>query len=491
VTDFLFQLHSPRLVGQPHLFEGLNWQFKKGQFWAVYGDSGSGKTILKDTLSGTFAIAPDPSEPSIINPYSSAEMSPQLERELLEREKREDDSEFIDGGYDCGRSAQDIITEVNPNALQHFKRWIEFFSVSNILSTSFKSLSNGETRKILFLRALVQNADLMLLDSPFEGLDQKTRDHFTQALEHREISNAMILFTQKWQDIPKTIDGLIWLKKNKPASILTYREAKARNLLEQQTQTLILPDEFRSESKKSHSNPMIFFDKVSIKYCDKVIFSNFSWEMNYGERWLFSGPNGAGKTTLLQLINADHPQAYGQSLQLFGYQRGQGESIWDIKSHIGFVSADLQRNFPLSMTGTAMVVSGFHDSMGVYKKPSSSEIEQAQLWLQCLNIEPLGKQFLSHLSWGEIRCLMIARALVKKPELLILDEPCQGLDDTQSKSLLQLVENCCERFNLSLILVSHDTQENLTSLTHQLRWVQTESGHYQHCIQKFKISKDN
>lgn len=208
--------------------------------------------------------------------------------------------------------------------------------------------------------------------------------------------------------------------------------------------------------------------------------------MSSNESWLFSGPNGAGKTNLLQIIHADHPQSYGQDIQLFGIQRGQGESIWDIKSHIGFVSVDFQRNFPTSMTGLAMVISGFHDSMGLYRKPSQQEIDLSQLWLSTLKLDHLKDQYLSKMSWGEIRMLMIARALVKKPDLLILDEPCQGLDQLQKKAVLELIDLCSTLFDLNLIYVTHHKDDILKCITHQLQWTLKNDGNYQHDIISFK-----
>lgn len=413
-----------------------------------------------------------------------AEISPQLECQLLEREKHDDDSEFMEGGFDPGRTALDIISESAHPEFTELEEWIKTLQLEHKLNTSFKVLSNGETRKVLWIKAIAQKPDLILMDSPFEGLDHQTREVLLSCFNSSNIRNTTtLLFTQRREDIPKHIDAVLNLSsKNQP---VVYSKTQWGNLKKTSfSKPFTLPEELNQITQRKKPFPLIKFVNLNVTYGDNKVFQNFNWEMNPEENWLFTGPNGAGKTTLLQLIHADHPQSYGQDIQLFGYQRGQGESIWDIKAHIGFVSADFQRHYPLSMTGTAMVVSGFFDSMGVYQKPSSHQLHLTELWLKCLQIEHLANKYLKLMSWGEIRTLMIARALVKKPSLLILDEPCQGLDDLQKKLVLNLIENCCRSFEINIILVSHHPDEQLDCITHHLEWAKQQDSSYQHITHK-------
>lgn len=456
---------------------------QSGDTWAVYGPSGSGKSMLKNILLGKTTLvqhSPESSLPS--SDCRCVEISPQLERQLLEREKHDDDSEFMEGGFDPGRSAHNLITETAHPEFSHLEEWVKRLKLDHKLETSFKVLSNGETRKVLWLRAIAQNPDLILMDSPFEGLDHATRQSLMQCFNTHILTGTKIIFTQRLEDIPESVDAVLDLSSKGQAKAYSKEAWQGKNKLAHHT-PFVLPDELNQHSAKQQpANPLIAFKNLNIAYGEQIVFKNFDWTMKPGENWLFTGPNGAGKTTLLQLIHADHSQSYGQDIQLFGYQRGQGESIWDIKAHIGFVSADFQRHYPLSMTGTAMVVSGFFDSMGVYQKPSSQQLQSAKLWLECLQIEHLADKYLKLMSWGEIRTLMIARALVKRPSLLILDEPCQGLDDQHKKQVLELIENCCRSFEINIILVSHHPDERVNGLTHHLEWVGDPSSGYRHLI---------
>jgi molybdate transport system ATP-binding protein len=453
---------------------------KTGESWAVYGPSGCGKTLLKDIIMGKLPIYQHGPQHSLLKSTNCCvEISPQLERQLLEREKHDDDSEFIEGGFDPGRTTLELIEESAHPDFTDLESWAQRLRLEHKLDTSYKVLSNGETRKVLWLKAIAQNPKLILLDSPFEGLDQTTRQTLMECFNTHLPKATKIIFVQRQEDIPKAIDGILDLSEiGHPKKF--SRESWWSNTITTDHPAFVLPEELKTSKQNKACTPLIRFKNLDIAYGENVVFKDFNWEMNPGENWLFTGPNGAGKTTLLQLIHADHPQSYGQDIKLFGYQRGQGESIWDIKSHIGFVSADFQRHYPLSLTGTAMVVSGFFDSMGVYQKPSPHQLQLTKLWLESLQIEHLAQKYLRLMSWGEIRILMIARALVKKPSLLILDEPCQGLDDQQKKLVLDLIENCCRSFEINIILVSHHPDEKLECLTHHLEWKGDPNTGYRH-----------
>lgn len=475
----LFHLQSIELLGYPNLFRDLDWEFKAGEFWTVFGKSGSGKTLLKNILCSNIPIikhGPEHFKPK--GTMTVAEVSVEQERILLDRERHEDDSAFIEGGYDPGRSAGDIIYEhLNPTFLD-LEAWIERLNLKDLLSTSFKSLSNGETRKVLFCRGLAQKPELLLLDSPFEGLDAPTRAIFKEVLDELRGRQSLVLFVQNHEFIDTDSDAFLLLEPPSPPKV----QGHLSGLISSEVVAKSVPPISLDIHQLPKSDPLVDIKDLNIRYGDQFVFSGFHWSMKPGENWLFTGPNGAGKTTLLQVIHADHPQSYGQNIQLFGYRRGTGETIWDIKAHVGFVSADFQRNFPLGMTGLALVVSGFQDSMGVHQKPTGTQLITSRQWLCHLGIAHLGSRYCSSMSWGELRQLMIVRAMVKKPNLLILDEPCQGLDDIQKQMILDLVEKCCENFAINFIYVSHESEITLKGVSHHLEWLPGESRPLKHRV---------
>ena len=196
-------------------------------------------------------------------------------------------------------------------------------------------------------------------------------------------------------------------------------------------------------------------EKVQIKYGSKTILSDFSWKVNRGERWAIKGPNGAGKSTLISLITADNPQAYSQNITLFDRKRGTGESIWDIKRKIGYLSPELHLYFKEGGLCFSVVASGLFDTQGLFKRMSEEQIKQVNHWMEVMGIAHLKERSFLQISGGEQRMVLITRALVKNPELLILDEPCQGLDRVQTEHLKSVLDYLAANSDMTLLYVSH------------------------------------
>ena len=208
---------------------------------------------------------------------------------------------------------------------------------------------------------------------------------------------------------------------------------------------------------------------VTVEYGDKKILDNINWKVMQGERWLLTGPNGAGKSTLLSLITADNPKAYANEIYLFSKRRGTGESIWDIKKKIGFLSPELHVFFNQFSTCFETVASGLFDTIGLFRQLSDEDIETIDRWMQIGNISKLANKRLHELSLGEQRVVLLTRAMVKDPPLFILDEPCQGLDDERKSELIDLINEMCVAGNKTLIYVSHYENERPASISHFLK----------------------
>jgi molybdate transport system ATP-binding protein len=208
---------------------------------------------------------------------------------------------------------------------------------------------------------------------------------------------------------------------------------------------------------------------TTIRYGEHTILQNINWTVRKGERWNVSGPNGAGKSTLLSLITADNPQAYANEIWLFDKRRGTGETIWDIKKKIGFVSPELHLYFDTGATAASVIASGFFDTIGLFRTLNQEQDAAVENWLQLLALQPFRNRRLAQLSTGQQRMVLLARALIKNPPLLILDEPCQGLDEQQTTQLREIVTTLCETFGTTLIYVSHYQQELPACIDHWLK----------------------
>lgn len=207
---------------------------------------------------------------------------------------------------------------------------------------------------------------------------------------------------------------------------------------------------------------MVVMRDVRVRYGDIEVLDGITWTVRYGEKWMVKGANGSGKTTLLSLIAGDNPQAYSNSVTLFGTRRGSGESIWDIKKRIGLVSSEFQLRYQKDMTVLDVVLSGFFDSVGLFRKPSPSQVRTATDWISALGFDLKSTHLFTHLSFGEQKLVLIARAMVKSPELLILDEPCQGLDPVNRRMVLHLIRTLGQIPETTLIYVTHHSDEILT-----------------------------
>lgn len=200
-------------------------------------------------------------------------------------------------------------------------------------------------------------------------------------------------------------------------------------------------------------------EHVSIRYGNRTILKEVDWEVKNGEKWALSGPNGAGKSTLLSLIYADNPQSYANTLYLFDRKRGSGESIWDIKKRIGYVSPEMHLFYRENVPALQVVGSGFFDSVGLYRKCNEEQQQATLEWMRLFGIETLKDRLFLTLSSGEQRLALLARAFVKDPDLIILDEPLHGLDVSAKAEAIQIIEQFCSRPGKTLIFVTHYLHE--------------------------------
>jgi molybdate transport system ATP-binding protein len=194
------------------------------------------------------------------------------------------------------------------------------------------------------------------------------------------------------------------------------------------------------------------------------------------ENWMISGANGSGKTTLLNLITGDNTQAYRNGIVLFGQQKGSGESIWDIKRRIGHISTAFQRNYRVGGRVINVVLSGFYDSIGLYATPTRKQQQQAQRWLQLIKLEHKAGAPFQRLSFGEQRLVLLARAMIKTPELLILDEPCQGLDEDNRRAILQAIDQIGTRRLSQILYVTHHPEDELSCINRHLKLMPCQTG---------------
>lgn len=335
------------------------------------------------------------------------------------------------------------------------------------------SLSSGELRRYQLRKALASHPKTLILDNPFIGLDAETRQQLRTHLLHiaNEESLDLYLVIAKTDDLPDYIEQVIDMDND--GKTMTLKEYLAQlpelpsHVLNHEKRQAII--DLPTNMNDYHAEEVVCMHDVSIRYGERTILKDLSWTVRNGERWALSGQNGSGKSTLLSLVCADNPQAYACDITLFGYRRGQsGETIWDIKRHIGYVSPEMHRSYHRNLPAIHIVASGLKDTVGLYVRPNEQELKQCQFWMSIFGIENLANRSFITLSSGEQRLVLLARAFVKDPELLILDEPLHGLDLVNRRLAKDIIEAFCERKNKTLIFVTHYQEELPLCITNHL-----------------------
>ena len=332
------------------------------------------------------------------------------------------------------------------------------FHMDDFLDKYIITLSSGELRKFQLTKTLFANPRLLIMDNPFIGLDAETRDQLKELLqklaEEREMEIMLVI--AKTDDIPAFADEI---KETSP------QETIPAHVLSDEKRDAILSLPYHDNDYDCQR--VVDMKKVTIRYGERTILKDVDWTVMNGERWALSGQNGSGKSTLLSLICADNPQSYACDITLFDRPRGSGESIWDIKKHIGYVSPEMHRSYKRNLPAIRIVASGLMDSIGLYAIPNAQDYEKCRWWLNIFGIGELADRPFLQLSSGEQRLVLLARAFVKDPQLLILDEPLHGLDLWNRRLVKDIIETFCQRRNKTMIMVTHYQTELPNNITHQ------------------------
>lgn len=324
-------------------------------------------------------------------------------------------------------------------------------------SQSLQSMSSGERKKAMLQFLLNTKPHFLILDNPFDNLDTDSQEDLKRSL--KEISRDVILIqlVSRSKDLLSFISDHYELKGDtllKHEAFLRGGISRIRETFKNSIPKLLSQTQYEGEY-------LIQLNQVSVRYGDKPILQNINWNIGPGEFWQLKGKNGSGKSTLLSLITGDNPKAYGQELYLFGQRKGSGESVWDIKKNIGYFTPAMIDRFTGYHSLENMLISGLMDSIGLYIKPTEVQIRLAQKWLEVLDMAHLKTNYFHELSMGQQRLLMCARAMIKQPLILILDEPTASLDDKNAELFVALVNKIAEESNSAIIFVSHRDEPGL------------------------------
>lgn len=503
----------------------VNWEMKTGEAWLVIGPNGGGKADFMNAVSNYAGEKFVPNQTALNDALFSSVFGNSvdivsLERaaKLIQEERENDESEYVEGGVDIGRTGRIFLAEglvenpkknpEVPKLAKEIEKYeaIKLCGIEKILDRGLKYMSTGEIRRTLLTRALISSKKLIVLSDPFAGLDVHSRSillNFFDTIAKNQTSENpeqkyphIILAMERWHEIPDSITHVLEFtdkkisfcglrsdyekiinSENKAQEKQAQKTSFTSSLNETLKETQILQNQEESTNEKT---PLVEMHNVNVGWGDNHVLRDLNWDLYQGEHWLIQGPNGSGKTTLLELITGNNMQVFSNDIKIFGNRRGSGETIWDIKKQLGIVSYRLHVEYRM-VGGTSLqnvIISGFKDSIGLYETPTDVEIAAAKKWLKLGGFEGRESEAFGNLSYGEQRALLILRSAVKAPKILILDEPCHGLDETQRDRVLNLMDTIGNSGSTTILHVTHDPTECIACEKHILQLLPNENPMY-------------
>lgn len=441
--------------GADKILKDISFTIRKGENWAVVGAMGSGKSTLAKSLCGRLFRTGN------VRYFNSEKhVHVYLVEQQHQFKNRSNVNEFYLQQRFNSSDSEDSYTigeELAEENQQEAKFWIDLFKMQSHWDKPILQLSNGENKRLQMVKALLKHPDFLIFDNPYLGLDTEGRKLLNDALNKINQQGIPFLLINSPIEMPEIIShvlvlqdgGIVWKGKAYDYDAMQFRNfhlVEFEQKLNELIQTRVMFESFVQAVK---------MEDVQIKYGQRTILQHQNWDIQKGDAWALKGPNGTGKSTMISMITADNPQSYSQKLWLFDRKRGSGESIWEIKKRIGFVSPELHLYFKNTGKCLSVVGSGMLDTLGLFKPLTEEQKHRSLLWLDVLGIAHLAEKEFYKISQGEQRMVLLARALVKNPPLLILDEPCQGIDAGQIDHIKKVLDYLVEHSDTTLIYVSH------------------------------------
>ena len=434
------------------LAEPINFSLNEGEHLAIIGRNGGGKSMLVDMITGKHPVFPDTINYSFTEPYNNLKhitfrdtYGGDNDRTYF-LQQRWNQTEIDEGTPTIGSKLEEAFTlagEDTPERRRFQKHLYKLFHLEDLLDKYIILLSSGELRKYKLVANLFTKPKVLIIENPFIGLDAETRDQVKELLKTLALEQGMQIIL-----VLSKMDGMKFVSDIKVKTDFQIEHCPHAIMVKHEPTVPPVPQ------------PVIKFSHVTIRYGERTILNDLNWVVLKGEHWALTGQNGSGKSTLLSLVCADNPQSYACDISLFGHKRGSGESIWDIKKHIGYVSPEMHRSYKQNIPALQIVASGLKDTIGLYFRPTKQEKDICIEWMNLFGIKHLADRKFLEMSSGEQRLVLLARAFVKFPDLLILDEPLHGLDLCNRNLVKTIVDRYMfENPDRTLIYVTHYENE--------------------------------
>ncbi len=466
-------------LGDRFLLPDTDWEIRSGENWAVLGPNGAGKSTLVRALTGDVPCVRGSltRRGPLVDGGSIGYVSWEEQERLIARERARDDARDFSQepeGYETAQAA--ILSGAGENGCDRpdLEKVAIMTGAKELLDRPLRYLSTGEMRKVLLARALLKSPQLLVLDEPFGGIDAETRASLMDTIQSLAAAGMpIVLVTHRPEELLPAISHVLLLREGR-----VVKQGKRDDVLKPEVLDNLYAREAKPEPagealpgtavpRANGREVLIELKGVTVRYGEALILDRLNWTVRRGENWAVAGPNGAGKTTLLRLITGDHLQAYANDIRIFGKARGSGESIWEIREKMGVVSSEVQLKYRKGIKVEDVVASGLFDSVGLYRLLTPEQKGQVEHCLHSLGLAAMAGRLFTRLSYGERRMALLARAMVKSPQVLVLDEPCQGLDRDNRRFILGMIDDIGSRTATQLLYVTHYPEE-LPACIHQV-----------------------
>lgn len=444
------------------VLKAVTFSLAKGESAAIIGASGSGKTTLIQALAnqlfyrGSIQYCPEKPRLFIVSrQHRFNNLSNQADFYYQQR--------FNSFDADDSRTVVEEL-RVRDKGEAEIAEVLNIVGILNRTDTKLIQLSNGEHKRFQLAEAILEEPDWILLDSPYIGLDVAARVMLNELLNTLMLKGMQLIMATSAGEVPTGMHKVYYLEDG---MLLNRQKAKSTGFRDKGLGTSV--KEIPPAYTYTPFEVAVRMEDVTIRYGDRIILDRINWTVKKGECWAVLGHNGSGKSTLLSLINADNPQAFSQKIWLFDKRKGSGESIWDIKRNIGYISPELHHYFASGAASKEIVASGLFDTMGLFRVLHPDQEWLALQWMEALQIRGLADRSFMQLSDSEQRRVLLARALVKNPPMLILDEPCQGMDDEETNAFAAIINEICQQTGKTLIYVSHYEKDIPPCVTRRLQ----------------------
>lgn len=458
-------------IGTKTLLSQINWTIKEGEHWIISGNSGVGKTILAQTLAqkhrmpmGTLSYPFLGEAPSFDERQAAIQMISFMDTSRLFRSvnavhyyQQRFNAFDSDGHMTVRQYLEDggFTVDTHPELLAQI-------GILDLLDLERIKLSSGQTRKMLLAKVLLRQPKILVIDNPYIGLDVGSRQTLNDLLDKLVAETDMtLILAGHHQALPRCISHQIYITEEgsiEKSSVDIFQGVSFSQDLDEDSLDTIKAH-FHQKNYEETFDDIIRFEHVNIQYGQKHILKDLDWQVKQGEKWVVMGANGSGKSTILSLLYGDNPQAYANAIYLFDQRRKSGgESIWEVKSRIGFTSPELHAYFDQDLTAEEVVLTGLTDTFVIRKKPSPEQVGFAHVLFQYFDLADKKEIHFDKLSTGNQRLLFFMRALIKAPPVLLLDEPFQGLDAPTVFRCKQLI-NAILTDKHTLIFISHFKHE--------------------------------